>query len=206
MTPDDEQATATRHSLIGRLADWQDQARWQEFFDTYWRLIYSVARRAGLSDAEAHDVVQETVLAVARNVGRYDRKSGSFKSWLLQMARWRIVDQFRKRLPESPRSDSADSERETATIDRLPADSGELPLEQAWEDEWREQTLRAALERVKQQVKPAHYQIFDCAVAKQWPASRIASELRVNIAQVYLIKHRLSSLLKRELKSVQAGL
>ncbi|RYY92349.1 MAG: sigma-70 family RNA polymerase sigma factor, partial [Chitinophagaceae bacterium] len=197
MSLEDEQANATRHSLIGRLADWQDQARWQEFFETYWRLIYSVARRAGLSDAEAHDVVQETVLAVARNVSRYDRQSGSFKSWLLQMARWRIVDQYRKRLPESSGSENTDPDRETATIDRVPAADGDLPLEQAWEDEWREQTLRAALERVKRQVKPAHYQIFDCAVAKQWPASKIASELRVNIAQVYLIKHRLTGMLKR---------
>jgi len=206
MSLDDDQANATRHSLIGRLADWQDQARWQEFFDTYWRLIYSVARRAGLSDAEAHDVVQETVLAVARNVGKYDRQSGSFKSWLLQMARWRIVDQYRKRMPESPASDSSEPERETATMDRIPAAEGDVPLEQAWDDEWRTQTLRAALERVKRQVKPAHYQIFDCAVVKQWAASRIASELRVNIAQVYLIKHRLSGLLKKELKVVEAGL
>ncbi len=206
MTLDDKTAAATRHSLIGRLADWQDQARWQEFFDAYWRLIYSVARRAGLSDAEAHDVVQETVLAVARNVGQYDRTAGSFKAWLLQMARWRIIDQFRKRLPESPPSEDLETNRETATIDRLPASSGELPLEQAWEEEWREKTLLAAMERVKRQVKPGHFQVFDCAVMKQWPASRIASDLRVNIAQVYLIKHRLAGLLKRELKAVQSGI
>src|SRR5436309_2991877 len=79
---------ATRQSLIARLGDLDDRSRWEEFFETYWRLVHSVAMRAGLHDDEAQEVVQETCIAVARNVARYDSKAGSFKSWLLQMARW----------------------------------------------------------------------------------------------------------------------
>ena len=60
-----EATIATRASLLVRLKDREDQASWQEFFDTYWRLIYSVATKAGLNDAEAQDVVQETVISVA---------------------------------------------------------------------------------------------------------------------------------------------
>ena len=86
---------ATRQSLIARLTDWDDKKRWQEFFEAYWHLIYSVAMRAGLRDDESQEVVQETCICVAKNVSRYDRKAGSFKSWLLHTARWRIADQFR---------------------------------------------------------------------------------------------------------------
>ena len=57
---------ATRRSLVDRLANWDDQRRWQEFFDTYWKLIYSAARKSGLTDAEAQEVVQETVITVAK--------------------------------------------------------------------------------------------------------------------------------------------
>ena len=32
---------ATRRSLVDRLVNWDDQKRWQEFFDTYWKLIYA---------------------------------------------------------------------------------------------------------------------------------------------------------------------
>jgi len=56
----------TRLSLLARLKDWQDQQSWREFFDTYWKLIYSVAIQAGLSDAEAQDVVQDTLVSVAK--------------------------------------------------------------------------------------------------------------------------------------------
>src|SRR5437764_5754537 len=60
-SPKTARLLATRRSLVERLPDLADRAKWQEFFDTYWRLIYGVARKAGLNDAEAQDVVQETI-------------------------------------------------------------------------------------------------------------------------------------------------
>src|SRR6188472_4115314 len=91
----------TRATLIQRLKNWQDQSSWQDFFDTYWKLIYSVALKGCLTEAEAQDVVQETMLSVAKQMPsfKYDPSVGSFKSWLLTLTRWRIIDQFRKRGP-----------------------------------------------------------------------------------------------------------
>ena len=86
--------------LIERLADWEDQRTWEEFYQTYWRLIYSVSTKAGLSREEAFDVVQETVLAVAKQWKKgqsYDPAKGSFKTWLMNLTRWRIADQFRNK-------------------------------------------------------------------------------------------------------------
>jgi hypothetical protein len=91
----------TRATLIQRLKDWQDQSSWQDFFDTYWKLIYGVALKGGLTAAEAQDVVQETMISVAKHMPtfEYDPAIGSFKTWLLNMTRWRITDQLRKRGP-----------------------------------------------------------------------------------------------------------
>src|SRR5678816_2248825 len=147
----------TRASLLTRLKNWQDESAWQEFFETYWRLIYGVARKAGLTDAEAQDVVQETVITVAKNISKYERAAGSFKNWLLHITRWRIADQFRRRSP-GHRSDRPreESDRQTATIDRLP---DQFDVNAVWEDEWQRHTLEAALARVKRRVEPRHYQI-----------------------------------------------
>src|SRR5205814_8862902 len=95
----------TRHSLLNRLKDWGDQASWQDFFDTYWRLIYNVAVKAGLTDTQAQDVVQETVIAVARKIPelKADPAHGSLSAWLVRLTRWRIAEQFRKRR-EDPRA------------------------------------------------------------------------------------------------------
>jgi len=72
----------TRRSLLSRLRQWDDQESWQDFFSTYSKLIYGVALRAGLAEAEAEDIVQETVISVARQMPnfRYDPAQGSFKS------------------------------------------------------------------------------------------------------------------------------
>ncbi len=197
----DRRLLATRRSLVERLTDWQDQRKWQEFFETYWRLIYGVARKGGLTDAEAQDVVQETVLTVAKNITKYEREAGSFKGWLLHITRWRIADQFRKRAPaEKQRHARDDSRRGTATIDRVPDG---FDLDAAWEEEWQRNVLAAALERVKRKVDAKHYQIFDCVVMKQWPVSKVAAELRVSVAQVYLVRHRISGLVKRECMAVE---
>src|SRR3954471_1118795 len=89
----------TRQSLLSRLKDWNDQESWKVFFDTYWKLIYNAAVKAGLTDAEAQDVVQETVLSVLKKMPGFDysAEKGSFKGWLLRLTSWRIVDQLRKR-------------------------------------------------------------------------------------------------------------
>jgi DNA-directed RNA polymerase specialized sigma24 family protein len=76
-------SVSTRSTLLARLRDLADGAGWQEFFDTYWQLIYSVALKAGLTAAEAEDVVQETVIVVAKKMPtfRYDPSRDSFRGW-----------------------------------------------------------------------------------------------------------------------------
>ena len=196
----DDPLDVTRESLIGRLVDLDDRVRWQEFFETYWRLIYRVARKAGLGDAEAQDVVQETVITVAKNISKYEREAGSFKGWLLHITRWRIADQFRKRAPGGGGA-RARPRAGTATIERIPDPDG-IDLEAAWQQEWEGNLLGAALERVKRKVDPRHYQIFDCAVLKEWSAAKVAKELGVNIAQVYLVKHRVAGMVKKEVRAI----
>ena len=113
----------TRRSLLSRLKNWDDQASWQRFFDTYWRLIHGVALKAGLTQTEAQDVVQETVISVAKHLPcfRYDPKVCSFKTWMLRLTRWRIIDQLRKRLPTGQRIDVLGDDDATATeaLDQL---------------------------------------------------------------------------------------
>src|ERR1017187_727339 len=94
-----EDPIPTRYTLLSRLEDRGDQDSWKDFFDTYWRLIYSVAVKSGLTEAEAQDVVQETIISVARDIHKFkrDRALGSFKGWLRNLTRWRIADQLRKR-------------------------------------------------------------------------------------------------------------
>lgn len=195
---------ATRRSLVDRLANWDDRRRWQEFFDTYWKLIYSAARKSGLTDSEAQEVVQETVITVAKKIEKlkYDPAIGSFKGWLLQITRWRIADQFRKRQPGGTKSLRSIDDRLTGTIERLPDSQGD-DIAALWEKEWQQTLFDAAIVRVKRKVEAKQFQIFDCYVRKEWPAQKVAEQLRVSVGQVYLARHRVSALLKKEIKALE---
>src|SRR5882757_2697546 len=123
----------TRQSLLSRLKDWNDHESWRDFFETYWKLIYHTSIKAGLTDAEAQDVVQETVLSVCKSMRtfEYNAKNGSFKAWLLRLTRWRIGDQFRRRQKAIKSIESRETSTGTATMERI-ADPASQPLEAAW--------------------------------------------------------------------------
>jgi len=190
----------TRATLLARLENLQDQASWQEFFDIYWKLIYGVARQAGMADVEAQDVVQETMVSAARHMPtfKYDPAIGSFKGWLLKMTRWRILDQLRKRGPLSrhhKRSGGSRTATGTDTIEAVP-DPASVSLDEFWETEWQTNLLEAAMDQVKRRLDPQKYQVFDCYVNKGWAAPKVAAAFGVPIDQVYVAKHRITQLVK----------
>jgi DNA-directed RNA polymerase specialized sigma24 family protein len=120
----------------------------------------------------------------------------------LQITRWRIVDQLRKREPGNAKRPRSADDRETATIDRV-SDSRGADLDAIWETEWKENLLEAAITRVKRKIEPKQFQIFDCYVRKEWPATKVAARLGVSVGQVYLARHRVGALLKKEVRALE---
>ena len=205
MTPIADELIPTRRSLLERLRNWDDQASWKNFFETYWKLIYGVARKAGLSDAEAQDVVQETIISVARQMPdfRYDPALGSFKAWLMRLARWRITDHFRKKQYERngqrfPREQAMDhSQLEDV------AELREFDLESAWNEEWEKQLFESALAKVRRETNPSRFQMFYLHVCKGMPARQVATLLGVKLAEVYFAKYRVGARVKKEVLQMQ---
>jgi len=201
-----EDPIPTRYTLLSRLEDWDDQDSWKVFFDTYWRLIYSVAIKSGLTETEAQDVVQETIISVAKDIHKFkrDRALGSFKGWLRNVTRWRIADQLRKRTRAWSEDDSKTSDgAPRLEVSEIPDPAGD-DTESVWEEEWQANLLGAALEKIKHSVQEEHYQIFDLYVIKQWPARKVARALGTNIGLVYLVKYRVSALLKKEVRRLES--
>ncbi len=195
----------TRWTLLSRLKRWDDQESWKCFFDTYWRLIYAVALKSGLSENEAQEVVQDTIVAVARNICQFRAQpdAGSFKAWLLTLTRWRILDHQRRHQRDGKLFVHPDDATErTPLIERVPERDGHS-LDDLWETEWQRNLSEVALERVKAQVSARQFQIFDLYVVKQWPVREVAKTLHVSATQVYLAKHRVSALLRKEIKRLE---
>ena len=198
-------ADHTRRSLILRLADWKDQRTWDEFYRTYWRLIYSVALKSGLNEQEAWDVVQETVITIAKQARKnaYDPSKGSFKTWLWNITRWRINDQFRLRRKDTASAVAEYEQGELVPLDLMP-DADSTSFDQIWDKEWQDNIMKAALERVKGKVSPRQFQIYDYYVLHNMKASEVKQKLGISFAQIYLAKHRVGNLLSKEIKYIRS--
>jgi len=194
----------TRQSLLFRLRDWQDQAGWREFFEMYWRLIYNVARRSGLNDAEAQDVVQNTFIYLTRKMPdfQYDRERGSFKSWLRVVTRSRIQVFWRMQKPDEKFVADPRFCGSTYDIEEIPDPTADAP-DDVWQREWEENLLNAALRRVRGKISSQQMLIFRLSTVDELPLPQVAKKLGVNLAQVYLARHRVGKLMKAELQRLR---
>ncbi len=205
MTTPPEDLLPTRETLLLRLRDLGDDKSWREFFDTYWKLIFSVARKAGFNEAAAQDIVQETFVAISRHMPefRYNPELGSFKGWMLQITRSRIIDAFRRKSykqgdEQVPREETLS----TALLETQPGHAG-LTLDAIWEDEWRTHLLDTALDRVKEQADAREFQMFYLHVVKNMPALQVARRLGAKLPQVYFAKYKISTRLKKEVRRLE---
>jgi RNA polymerase sigma-70 factor (ECF subfamily) len=203
LDPDD--SLPTRRSLLSRLKNWDDSESWNDFFRTYWKLIFNFACKAGLTEAEAQDVVQQTVIEVSQRIAEFKHQSrrGSFKKWLLQLTRWRIQDQFRKRLPIGVKSRQCSDEDDGTDLLNRVADPAGSPLEQAWDAEWEKNLFNAAVERVKARANPKAYQIFDACVFQEWPLEKVRTLFDVSTNHIRVAKSRVSEMIRTEMKRLE---
>ena len=199
-----EDPYATRRSLLNRVKNPEDQESWQVFYDTYSKMVFSVAAKAGLNHVECEEVVQETFIALAKKMPGFEYDpTKSFRSWLSHTTGFKIKDQFRRRkrhnavAVDNPKTE----EGRTRTIERI-ADPVSLEVEDIFAREWRERVFELAVEKLKKQVTPGHFQIFDLYVVKKWPVRKVAATLGVSSAQVYLAKHRLWKIVQKEVKAL----
>ena len=194
--------SGTRKTLINRLRQTNSDTRsWSEFYELYWKLVYSVARKAGLSETDAEDVVQETLLKVSKSIKKfdYDPSKGRFRNWLCLITKQQVANHYRKskNLPPLPSNWNEDPDEPARDIPDPTSDWDSL-----WESEDRKHTMHLALTKLKDKVKPKPYQIFLAHCIKGMPVKEVASLLEVSDNEVYLAKSRVMPLFEEEIKAL----
>ena len=175
----------TRPSLLLRLRDRGNHAAWSEFLEIYEPVIYRLARRRRLQDADAREIVQEVLLRVAAAIDRFDPdRSGSFRGWLSQTTRRVAVDRFR-RLCDVARPLGG----ETRVLAEV-VDGWENPLEAEFDLEHRRQLFRCAAEHVRPSVSQRSWDAFWRTAVNDDPARLVASDLGLTEGAVYVARCR----------------
>ncbi len=189
----------TRASLLVRLRDAQDEAAWSRFVEIYGPLIYHYARKQGLQDADAVDLSQDVLGAVAGAMNRleYDPQRGTFRSWLFTVVR-RKLSNWRRAQKNRPHGSG-----DTATHQLL-AQCPQREEEQGeWDADWEERLYAWACAQVRQQVTEATWEAFWRTAIDGQPGKQVADDLNLSLAAVYHARSRVTARLKELVQSAQ---
>jgi RNA polymerase sigma factor (sigma-70 family) len=196
------EAPKTHRSLLIRLRDQGDQHAWVEFTEIYGPLVHQLARRKGLQEADAQDLVQDVFRAVARAIERYDPDParGSFRGWLSRIANNLIINLLaaQKRRPRA----TGDTE-----MQRLLEERPELTAEESalFQSEYRRRLLAWAAERVRPSFSETIWQAFWQTAVEGRPVKEVAASMGMTIGTVYQYKSRVVARIRREVEQFDSA-
>ncbi len=190
------EAPLTSASLLVRIRNGRDQEAWEQFVQLYAPVVYGLARKRGLQDADAADVMQDVLRSVVGAAGRlqYDPSRGTFRSWLYTIARNKIFNFL-----SANRNNPARGAGGTGAHDRLEAVAGsEWEFAEAWDEEYERNLTALAMERVRGEVQPATWQAFWQTAVEGKPGRDVAADLGMSAGAVYVARSRVLARLKEE--------
>jgi RNA polymerase sigma-70 factor (ECF subfamily) len=188
----------TRVSLLVRLRDPRDDAAWAQFVKLYGPIVYGYARKQGLQEADAADLSQEVLRAVAGAVSHleYDPRRGAFRNWLFTVVRRKLASWRRAR---SCRPDVNNSCDPLPLLEQRPAAEPAAD----WDTEWEQRVFAWACSEVRQEVSDITWQAFWRTAIEDQPGKQVAADLGISAAAVYNARSRIRARLKQLVQSVQ---
>ena len=186
----------TRSSVIRAVADTENEAAWQRFFDLYAGFVFSIARSKGLNDTDADDIVQMVFVDLMRNLPSfmYDREKGRFRPYLAALVKWRVIDRLKAvRRDADLKADFMEEAKATGPGDDEFADR-----------EWQAVAMDHALRRIKSSVRPEHYAAFVASTVEGQDTETVMKLYKLSRDNLYQIRKRLSERLRKVMSEVLA--
>jgi len=193
----------TNEILLDQVRRTDAHEAWKLLYENYWAVILGYARRLGLPEHQAEEVLQETMVTLMRVLPgfAYDRTRGKFRNYLLTIVHRRSLAAMRR----------ARRERESTVPwedERAPEPAAADGVDQEAEARWRDSVLDEALRRLWQRpdLEERACAIFEAYVVRRRPAAEVAREFGVKENAVYQIKNRLLRFLRLEAERLTRGL
>ena len=189
----------TRASLLVQLRDGANHGAWQEFMKLYGPVVYGFARKRGLQDADAADLMQEVLRAVSNSIGRleYDRSQGTFRGWLFTISRNKVFNFL------SARRIRPQASGDSSTNRLLDSKAEEQDGSEAWEMEYQRRLAALAMERIKNEFQEKTWRAFWLTAVEGIGAADVAEQIGISTGAIYVAKSRVLARLKEEVESLQ---
>jgi len=195
-----QESPATRASLLVRLRDGGDAGAWQEFVHLYAPVIYGFARKRGLQDADAADLMQEVLRSVSSAAPRleYDPARGTFRGWLFTVTRNKVFNFLESRSHRVQGTGDSSTQRR---LEQHANSGGDLSAD--WEADYQRTLAAQAMERVKGEFQAATWQAFVLAAVEGELPVQVAARVGLSVGAVYVAKSRVIARLRQEIERLQ---
>jgi RNA polymerase sigma factor (sigma-70 family) len=195
----------TRNSLLVRLSNRRDIEAWDQFIEIYQPFVFRLVRSKGFQDADAHDIVQEVMMAVSKAIHRWetDPAKGRFRDWLFCIARNLMINFLTRRRHQSFRAGQG------MLVELLDQhlEQGEQFIEASREFdlEYRRELFLMAAERVSQAVRPKTWDAFRLTSIEQRSIKDAAQELQMTEGAVLVARCRVLARMRELVKSLEVA-
>jgi RNA polymerase sigma-70 factor (ECF subfamily) len=189
----------TRTSLVVQLRDGANHVAWEEFSRLYGPVIYGFARKRGLQDADAADLMQDVMRSVSSAIGRldYNRQQGTFRGWLFTITRNKIFNFL------SARRIRPQGSGDTTTNKMLDSTPAETEGEDAWEVEYQRRLAALAMEKIKGEFQESSWQAFWLTAVEGLSAAEVSKRIGLSTGAIYVAKSRVLARLKDEVEAMR---
>ena len=189
----------TRSSVLRAVADTENEAAWNRFFDLYAGFVYSIARSKGFKPEDADDIVQIVFCDLARTMPafKYDREKGRFRSYLAGLVSWRVMDRLR--------SGKRDAELKADFLEEVKS-AGADGDDAFAEREWQAAAVEEALRRMKPDVRPEHYAAFTASAVEGQDTETVSKLYGISSDNLYQIRKRVKAVFADLLKAALADI
>ena len=187
-------APETRPSLLIRVRDPADQAAWQEFVEIYRPVILRIAQRKGVQAADAEDIAQEVLVAVAKAVEQreHDPKRAKFRTWLHRVASNVILDALNRGKPDR----GAGGASLHAALSQKESPGG--PDSDLLRLEYRREVFRWAARQVRKEFRPETWNAFWSTYIEGKPVESVAKELAKDPGAIYAARSRVMRRIRKK--------
>lgn len=187
----------TSHSLIARVKDLGDGAAWVEFLGIYEPVVLRMARRRGLQDADAQDVMQQVFLSISKSIESWipGELQPPFRAWLTTIARNAIT----KALTRRPRDLATGS---TSIVELLDAHPDPLETTAELVAEARKELVRWATEQIRSEFSEATWKVFWLTAIEGVSITDVVQSTGRSAGALYVARYRVIARLKEKVMEV----
>jgi RNA polymerase sigma-70 factor (ECF subfamily) len=189
----------TRASLLVQIRDGSNHDAWQEFIKLYGPVVYGFARKRGLQDADAADLMQDVMRSVSSAIGRldYDRNQGTFRGWLFTITRNKVFNFLSARRIRPQASGDSGTNRLLESHPDTSDGSDE------WEMDYQRRVAAIAMERVKTEFQENTWLAFWLTAVDGVAVAEVAKQVGLSHGAIYVAKSRVLARLKEEVEAMR---